>query len=144
MAFGLMNHLVAATEPNRFLDGHIWAELDERDVRVAYCSHWQCDGLLARSRRHHDECVVGIFREGKLVTIDTTLLAYTKSIDAALTLNKHNLWFCVYGPNSVENNMWSGGEKRFQAIFSDGNRNRGEGVGATPAIALCIAAIESW
>lgn len=126
----LIERLKSATGPDRELDGRIWAELDGRDVRVAFLEHWGANGLLAKSRSlPRDECVVGIIaKDGRFMTVGQTNPPeeYTKSIDAALKAV----------PKGVE--QWDVCFDTYPMACVGRGHNSAKG--ANPAIALCIAA----
>lgn len=142
----LIERLEKATGPDREIDGRIWAELDERDVRVAYVGYWGKDGLLAKSRRQpRDECVVGVFMDGELYTVGQSNppAEYTKSIDAALTLvpENHRTTICT------EEITFDGEILQSEVLvvpFGEYYRWVDRACqGPTPAIALCIAALKA-
>lgn len=84
----IIERLTKASGPDREIDGLIWSEMDNRDVRWGE-THFGKHSMLAKSRTPpHDECVVGALSEGRFMTVgqNPSLPQYTGSIDVALTL----------------------------------------------------------
>lgn len=129
----LIARLEKATGPDRELDGRLWAEGDERDVREGECRYGR--GLLAKSRRSpRDECVIGAWAEnGSFMTVgqEPPLPRYTGSLDAARTLLISPRWF--WRIDSHDPSAWV--YLNIQDAF--------KGEGATPELSFCIAALKA-
>ena len=70
--------------------------------------------------------------------------AYTRSIDAAMTLVPDDQWLALSGPHSKIGGFYHGtGPKRFDVLIGKSDDGGGEAKGATHAIALCIAAMKA-
>lgn len=148
----LIELLKKATEPSRELDGRIWAEIHNRDVRVSWCEHWGRNGLLARSRRApHDECVVGVFdaeSSKKLYTVGQSNPPpeFTKSIEAALTLVPDGWEWQASNraPSPLAGRAYLNNRKLINiggGLTPNPEYKGAEQVAATPAIAMCLAAL---
>lgn len=119
----LLEHLEQAEGPSRELDARIWAEIDDRDVRVD-----EQGRMLGRSRTPpHDECVLLDKRFGGP--------RYTESIDAALTLVPEGKWWVLNSGVSTPHKL--------SRAFVGLGEHQTDGLGRKPAIALCIAALKA-
>jgi hypothetical protein len=137
----IIERLEKASGPDREIDGLIWSELDNRDVRWAE-THFGKHSMLAKSRTApHDECVVGALSEGRFMTVgqNPSLPQYTGSIDAARqTVPDGIYWMVGLGKRSEAEPL--GGAATFLPGEDDPLT---VGEHAQPAIALCIAALRA-
>jgi hypothetical protein len=156
MTMTLIERLSNLQGPDREVDALIWAEIDGCDVR------WEGNKLLARSRQPpHDEMWIGTIDPGRTRRNFDTMSGqkppiprYTQSLDDAMTLKPEGYRcgfeeagiqdgndLCVAWCWPYESNFdpdWQRGEQGYRDA-PDGFR----AVGATPAIAITIAALRA-
>lgn len=121
----LIERLEQCNGADRELDARIWAELDGRDV---VCSATWHGALFGRNRKPpHDECF--IWQPGRAWEL---VPWFTSSIDAALTLVPVGMEWQVHSGCGAQVNDVS--IRPVRKNYADG---------ATPALALCIAALKA-
>lgn len=150
----LIQKLKEAKGPDRELDVMICAELDNRDIV------WDGSAMLGRNRKGpHDTCRLGTIDPGTTKRNFSEAWSlppppkYTSSIDAALTLVPDYCVALVADYKGTANAAHWGGKYQYAkgwASVSDGGDPPGDpsmptyrAHAETPALALCIAALEA-
>lgn len=122
----LIERLEKATGPDRILDALLDIALDKG--RPAWA---QDTGQLTA--------------DGDCVRVSPTGAGwypprYTSSVDLALDLLLPDKWWCVSGPHTPQGGLYRGGPKRFDVAITAPSDSA---TGATPALALCVAALKA-
>lgn len=128
---GIIERLRDATGADRELDADIWVTA----VGRAWCDTMRRWERVERAWPVQNGGRWCFWFETEESTRGTDLIPYTASLDAALTLVPPDLTWALASrePQDMAPTPW--------AIIGDRTRALGEATGATPAIALCIAAL---
>jgi len=124
----IIEKLKAATGPDRELDGLIW------EATTTDKMYWSIH------RHFNGDCCLRYY-PGPPGPEDSPLLRYTSSIDAALTLVPANHWWSLLSGEDEDGVMTP--PSAIVAPFEKFAPSCEIYPGATPAIALCIAALEA-
>ncbi|NTG00085.1 hypothetical protein G6L30_08120 [Agrobacterium rhizogenes] len=138
----LIDALQKAQEPNRWLDAKIDAAMRVGTIKMHKGGfEWAWDNFPVWAHHAQARGMCGVQHSNGDLGLIWDSLPFTDSVDAALALLDHALpgWFWRVGHGSVED--WA----HINRVHPDhcDKKDEAHGIGASPAIALCIAILKA-